>query len=360
MSPSPARDLTVRTAPEESDVALALVRTAFIVAFTVLASAVGAEFWETVPAWAGVVLAACFTIVYFLIWWKRRAPMPVMRALTLVVDLLMISGVIASFGYDASGVKDCYYVVIFAAGMWFRLPGAIALGCLSAVAYIVAYTYGTGSSFSAGTAVALLWGNGALVFPIAGGIMGYLFNAYAAEMRKLAEIEHEIDLARSLQDAMLPADRPQVSGWQIAAAMKRAREVGGDLYVFHRYPDGKLLLAVADMAGKSVYGLVHLSLLHSHLLAAARASTDLAGLARELNRRAYPELQPDSYAAVVLLLVAPNSGEVAYVNCGHLPPVAVSPDGELQVLATGDPIIGATSDPEYHVERLVLGEGSLV
>ncbi len=357
---SPVRHAANHTAPDESDVALALFRSAFVVAFSVTASASGTG-REAMVAWTGVGLGVAYTLVVFAVWWRQRAPVVCQRPASLLVDIILVSSIIASYGYAGSGVKDCYYVIIFAAGMWFRLAGAVIVGVLACAAYVFAYGYGTGLSLSPASAVRVIYESGAIFMPAAGFIMGVLFTAYAREMHRLAEIDHEIDLARRLQDDLLPPSPPELPGWEIAAAMKRARQVGGDLYTFHTYPDGSVLLAMADMAGKSVHGLVHLSLLHSHLRAAVEVTEDLASLAQELNVRAYPELQPDSYAAAVLVRVPPDGGEISYVNCGHLPPLVVTGSGEEPVpLSTGDPIIGAERDHVYREERALVEPGALL
>lgn len=311
-------------------------------------------------AWTGVGLGVAYTLAVFAVWWRRRAPVACQRPGSLLVDIILVSSIIASYGYAAAGVKDCYYVVIFAAGMWYHLGGAVIVGLLACAAYVFAYGYGTGLSLSPASAVRLVYESGAVFMPAAGFIMGVLFTAYAREMHRLAEIDHEIDLARRLQDDLLPSSPPQLPGWEIAASMKRARQVGGDFYTFHTYPDGSVLLAMVDMAGRSVHGLVHLSLLHSHLRAAVEVTHDLASLARELNLRAYPELQPDSYAAAVLVRVPPDGREVHYVNCGHLPPLVVASGGEPLPLSTGDPIIGADRDHIYREEQAQVHPGALL
>ncbi len=346
--------------PPESDIVEAFFRTGFIIAFAALATAAG-PFREAPVAWAGVILAAVYSVLMVLIARLFRPPLTWQRFFSLLVDIIMVSCVIASYGFAASGIKDCYYIIIFAAGMWFQAFGAFVVGLMSAIAFVIAYSTGTGITISQSSLISLLWGEGAIFMPIAGVIMGFLFKAYATELQQLAEIEHEIALARRLQDRMLPSVPPSLRGWEIAAQMRRAGQVGGDFYAFHTFDDGSTLIALADMAGRSVHGLVHLSLIHSHLLTIAAQTRDLATLADELNRRAYPQLQPDSYAAAVFVCVGPNSDTVRFVNCGHLPPLLILPnEGEVTELSTGDPIIGAQFDYSYREATVHAPPGALL
>jgi phosphoserine phosphatase RsbU/P len=77
-----------------------------------------------------------------------------------------------------------------------------------------------------------------------------------AEARRRQEIEaeneqhaKELEGARRLQLSMLPKAVPQLPGWEIAALMQTATEVGGDYYDFYLSGDGTLTIAVGDATG---------------------------------------------------------------------------------------------------------------
>src|SRR5215208_4246747 len=65
-------------------------------------------------------------------------------------------------------------------------------------------------------------------------------------------IEQELRLARSIQQASLPQEVPELEGWQISPYYQPAREVGGDFYDFHLLSGGRLGLVVGDATGKGV------------------------------------------------------------------------------------------------------------
>jgi sigma-B regulation protein RsbU (phosphoserine phosphatase) len=174
-------------------------------------------------------------------------------------------------------------------------------------------------------------------------------------------MDHEIGLARTLQDQLVPTAVPPLPGWDISYCMGRAREVGGDMYDFVTLPDGSLLVTILDMAGKSVYGLVHLSLLHAQLHDVAMHYSDLGDLVTELARRAYPELQPDSYAAGIFLKLTPGNGRVECVNCGHLSPLILTPGvAEPADMSPGHPIIGAYEDHKYRPADIAVPTGGAI
>ena len=316
---------------------------------------------STAPAWIGVCAAALYTFVLFAVWWRRRRSLAWLRPLALIVDIIMITGVVATYDVMALRIKDVYYLVIFAGGMWYQAPGALLTALIAMVAYVIAYSLGTDLPLSPSSALSTAYESGAFFMPAVGYAVGVLFKAYSRDLLRLAEMDHEIGLARTLQDQLVPVVVPPLEGWDISYCMGRAREVGGDMYDFLALPDGSLLVTILDMAGKSVYGLVHLSLLHSQLHNVAARYSDLGELVTELARRAYPELQPDSYAAGIFLKLTPGSGRVECVNCGHLSPLILAPGGgEPTDLSPGHPIIGAFEAHEYRPTDIEVSAGGAI
>jgi sigma-B regulation protein RsbU (phosphoserine phosphatase) len=252
-------------------------------------------------------------------------------------------------------------LVIFVAGMWYQRWGGLTTAVAAVGAYASAYCLGSDLPLSWANIARVAYSSGVIAFPVMGFAVGLLFETYSREVRQRTEMAHEISLARWLQEGLLPKAPPQLPGWEIAAAMRPAREVGGDMYEFLNLPDGTLLIALADMAGKGVYGTVHLSMLHSHLRAAAARQADLAAVASEVNERTYPELQPDSYAAAVFIKIAPWGTQASFVNCGHSPPLLHDPrTGTLVELSSGDPVIGARKEYQYRQATVDISPGALL
>jgi serine phosphatase RsbU (regulator of sigma subunit) len=65
-------------------------------------------------------------------------------------------------------------------------------------------------------------------------------------------IVQELRVARSIQEASLPKEVPELEGWEISPRYQPAREVGGDFYDFHLLSEGRLGLVVGDATGKDV------------------------------------------------------------------------------------------------------------
>jgi serine phosphatase RsbU (regulator of sigma subunit) len=90
------------------------------------------------------------------------------------------------------------------------------------------------------------------------------------EIRERELVEHELEVARSIQQASLPKEVPTLEGWQIAPFYRPAREVGGDFYDFFELEDGRVGVVVGDATGKGVPAALVVSATSSMLGAVAR------------------------------------------------------------------------------------------
>jgi serine phosphatase RsbU (regulator of sigma subunit) len=75
---------------------------------------------------------------------------------------------------------------------------------------------------------------------------------YNTRLEERARIEQEMQTARLIQHSLLPKDVPSFPGWLLATYYQPAREVGGDLYDFLTFADGRLGLVIGDVTDKGV------------------------------------------------------------------------------------------------------------
>jgi serine phosphatase RsbU (regulator of sigma subunit)/putative methionine-R-sulfoxide reductase with GAF domain len=145
-------------------------------------------------------------------------------------------------------------------------------------------------------------------------------------------LEQELTLAREIQTSFLPKGSPRVPGWGLAAAWQAARQVGGDFYDFVPLPDGRHGLVIADVADKGVPAALFMALSRTLMRAVAftgRAPSD--ALAR-VNRLIMSDARSDLFVTVFYAVWNPRTGEVAYANAGHNPPLLARADGSLEEL----------------------------
>ncbi len=345
---------------EDTDVVVVLIRAAVIIAaFAVpldAAWALSTPLFIFLHVMLGV--AIIFTFVQGFLFFRSYS-LHVCRPIALVVDLLLVTAITATFADSGRNLFEIYYLVVITAAIWYRRSGAI-ITALVAFGLSIAAEYMATSYDPAKLAAQLAVTRLPLLLLVA-IITAYLVRARDSERALNIEINHELRLARRLQSAMLPDQVPPVPGFDIAVRFQPARYVGGDLYAIQVLDDSRLLVVLADMAGKSVYGLVHLSALNSHLVAATHERLTPTEMAERINRAIYPALQPDSYAALFIASIETATGKIEFVNCGHLPPLLIH-DGDIGnavELSTEGILVGAVEEPAYQMKSEVLRPGDV-
>jgi serine phosphatase RsbU (regulator of sigma subunit) len=194
--------------------------------------------------------------------------------------------------------------------------------------------------------------------------------AAQAELIRLNRLEEELAVARRIQESFLPRALTQPVGWQVAAFSRGAQAVGGDFYDCIELGDGRLGLVVADACGKGVTAALFVALSRSLLRAASLApwifqggmvldsESVISGALWLVNDYICRE-HADSNMFITLFygVLSPQSGELAYVNAGHNPPLLITADQAIVELAEGTLPIGIVSQQTYEVQHARLGPG---
>ncbi len=167
----------------------------------------------------------------------------------------------------------------------------------------------------------------------AGSYLYVAFEAsYEAERRALearqreAIAARELELARSLQQRLLPPVERRGEGFRLAARNLAARYVAGDFYDYFRLPDGRLRIAVADVAGKGMAASLIMATVKA-MLPLIAAERSVVETLRELNRKLAGELAEREFVALALAGYDPRTGRLELANAGLPDPYLLSPDG---------------------------------
>ena len=208
--------------------------------------------------------------------------------------------------------------------------------------------------------------------PVVGGIsllLGLLFYTYglmqdrlrdSVERLKEAEFaEKELEIARSIQQRILPPPDLAGEGFHIAARNLAARFVAGDFYDFFRLPDGAVGVVVADVAGKGMGASLIMATVKATLpfLAAERSASDTL---REANRRLAARLERREFVALCYVRYEPDTGAFTLGNAGLPDPYVVADGARPRALSAPGPRFPLGARPEVAYEeihgRLAVGE----
>jgi serine phosphatase RsbU (regulator of sigma subunit)/CHASE2 domain-containing sensor protein len=158
--------------------------------------------------------------------------------------------------------------------------------------------------------------------PAVAAIAVYLFCTlykYVGEWRKRLVLENELDIARKIQESFLPKALPETPGIEVSARMLTAKQVGGDLYDFIEFPDGRLGVMIGDVSGKGVPASLFMAMVSGAFkffaLTDTRPDDALAGLNSKLARESSSGLFVTMFYAILNL----KNKTILYANGGHLP-----------------------------------------
>ncbi len=174
----------------------------------------------------------------------------------------------------------------------------------------------------------------------------------AIERVEAARTAGELEAARRIQTGMLPRPEMVLAGERridLFAAMRPAREVGGDLYDFFYLDGRRLFVAVGDVAGKglaaALFMAVSKALTKSSSLRGAFGLTDLMAV---INRELARDNPDDLFVTLLAMVLDLDSGRLEYCNAGHEPLLLVRADGSVQVMDEGGgPPLCALEDAAY-------------
>lgn len=202
----------------------------------------------------------------------------------------------------------------------------------------------------------------ALLSTLASQVSSALKNAALyRESVERSRLEEEMVLARKIQRSFLPAAFPRIEGFDIYASAVPSKHVGGDYFDVLNMGTGRIVMAVADVAGKGVPA----GLLTSMLQASLRTQVCENGLAvsrilDRINRLVYESTDPEQFATFFLCSVDVNQRVLTFSNAGHNFPIVVREDGSFELLREGGLILGVMSDVTFDEGHTLLSTGDML
>ena len=180
------------------------------------------------------------------------------------------------------------------------------------------------------------------------------------ELADKVTMKRDLEIAREIQMWLVPSEPPEVAGADIAFATRPQNSVAGDYYDAF-YPDerrDRLVVVIADVAGKSVPAALLMATLQASLRTIAGEGVPVAELVTRLNRYASAySLDGRRFTTAVLCEYDPASRQLTYVNAGHNAPILRRANGTFEALEVGGLPLGIKLGAEYQTATLELRPG---
>lgn len=176
-------------------------------------------------------------------------------------------------------------------------------------------------------------------------------------------LEDELSVGQQIQLSLLPEECPMIEGWDIAAAYKPARLVGGDFYDFFDLEDDseQLGLVIADVAGKGVPAALFMALSRSLIRTVAMSGRQPADVLARSNRLIYNDTRSKLFLTAFYAKLNLRTGQMAYANAGHNWPLWVhAQTGQVTLLKAKGIVLGAFEQVDMEQKEIQLAPGDLI
>lgn len=176
-------------------------------------------------------------------------------------------------------------------------------------------------------------------------------------------MKRDLQIAKEIQTWLLPGAAPQIPGLAIAYATRPANTVAGDYYdVFPRpgktNDENRVVLAVADVAGKSIPAAMLMATFQASLKTLSTAQVALPELAANMNRYACTNSQGGlRFTTAFLAEYDAARRTLDYINAGHNNPILRRANGQIERLDVGGLPYGIMPEVKYQSAQVTLAPG---
>jgi sigma-B regulation protein RsbU (phosphoserine phosphatase) len=190
-------------------------------------------------------------------------------------------------------------------------------------------------------------------------LMGFLLMNLLVllEVADRLSLKRDLEVAREIQNAMLPEGTWSGPGVEAFGLTKPANTVGGDFYDILPQPDGTVLVALGDVAGKASPAALLMALLLAILRTLVDEGLPLTALVQRLNIQVSRHAPASRFITLFLASFTPSTGRLEFVNAGQTPPLLRRQNGQIERLLQGGVALGMFEGSTYQAGELQLNPG---
>ena len=176
------------------------------------------------------------------------------------------------------------------------------------------------------------------------------------------QVNRDLDLAKRVQQGLLPSKPPDVTGYQLFDFYEPAREIGGDFFDYIPLSGGRLAIVLADVSGKGVSAALVMMALSKDVRYCLASEEDLSTAVARINESFCKGGWDDRFATAIFLVLDPIAHKAKLVSAGHMPAYVRTPDGRLETHGddTAGTPLGVVSQAVYESIDIALPAGSVV
>jgi phosphoserine phosphatase RsbU/P len=180
------------------------------------------------------------------------------------------------------------------------------------------------------------------------------------EVADRLSLKNDLEIAREIQQAMLPRGAYHAPCVEAFGMSRPANTVGGDFYDIVPLGDGRVLLALGDVAGKGSPAALLMALLLAMMRTLVDEGLEGAALVRRLNAQIMKHAPRSRFITLFVAVLNPTTGELVYVNAGQNPPLVRRANGTYERLRTGGMALGMFEYADYVTGHTWLSAGEVL
>jgi phosphoserine phosphatase RsbU/P len=186
-------------------------------------------------------------------------------------------------------------------------------------------------------------------------------NARLTEIEEAERImKRDLTQAAEIQGRMLPDKAPDVTGTDLAGYNAPCRTVGGDYYDFFPFSDGRVAMALGDVSGKGMPASLMMMALQARVQVLAEDPGDLGAFMSRLNKATCAKCPSNRFITFFFCVLDTRTGDLAFANAGHNPPILVRKSGQAELLEGGGPVLGILPIAPYREQHTRLEPGDML
>jgi len=178
--------------------------------------------------------------------------------------------------------------------------------------------------------------------------------------QRMKEIERELRAAARIQQRLLPAEPPQVPGYELCGLNRPCFDVGGDYFDYLMRDEEKLSFAVGDVSGKGMGAALLMASIQATFHAHTSTAAPVEELVTQLNRAVCRSADPEKFSTFFYGEIDVASGELRFCNAGHNPPLLLRAGGDVEKLTGGGMILGFDPGVSYKTCEIRIEPGDLI
>jgi sigma-B regulation protein RsbU (phosphoserine phosphatase) len=184
-----------------------------------------------------------------------------------------------------------------------------------------------------------------------------LFFVLVLEVRDKLGLKGDLEVARQIQFGLLPFEPIERDGFEIVTTMRPANTVGGDYFDVIDLGQGRLALAVGDVAGKAMPAALLMALLQGSLRTLLSAGFRGEEMIAKLNQHLCANFPSNRLVTFFYGELETGSGSLRYVNAGHNPPFLFGGGAPAARLGATGMALGVVPDTPYDAMSVTLDPG---